>query len=512
MVTEIGYRRISPGESGIIPSEREILIADRNSFVRFIGQNYDMFAGLNVASRALRQEEKGWRESPGFEELIEENLQILLRITKGKKLHSHFESVARKNVIAQVFGSVENIKVASDVNRYVTEGVYKALLPHDRKSYDEYLEKVYEYSYGYRDARKPLVEEVISHRKSLNDATLQFLQEDLDHVYDFQDFLLNQEYGGYRNTFRSYLASLQIQEDNARQSKKESILDQVRAGIEEKNGNHPDEGLTEEVVEMAENEEFLLFALQYAKTAYPELPIEPNASFDRLVKGLVDLPINFWPAGMRNQYNHLSSTRASQVIQIIRTELQKYQESQRTVYSSGVRSVFDFEPHKKKRVNQARITQETNEKKAEQEKEPPLTPIGWIIPVGSGRTGTRDVELATEDELEDHLRKVAYKLAPNDERMKNDVQQIIASLRKDPYGIGITVLTNGRITTRFVRSLPIKELVPRRRRDIELLHPDAHRLRAVFILAPGEDGPIIGLVKRGIYHHEEMDKDAWRNF
>lgn len=115
------------------------------------------------------------------------------------------------------------------------------------------------------------------------------------------------------------------------------------------------------------------------------------------------------------------------------------------------------------------------------------------------------MQLLTEEEIDSLLRRTANKIARGDARVLDDVMAIIASLRKDPYGLGTQKLPNKQITVRH-NNLPWRRLDPEGRSNLSLRHEQSWRLRVIYVIYPNprdEKRPVICL--EGIYTHEEYE-------
>lgn len=102
--------------------------------------------------------------------------------------------------------------------------------------------------------------------------------------------------------------------------------------------------------------------------------------------------------------------------------------------------------------------------------------------------------------LENYMHSIANKFARNDERMKTDVQNMIESIQKNPFGAGVKRMAyNIKVEG---KSIALRRLDPRNpEREIVLNHEISPRIRIVYGVEPSQNRIIID----NVLHHPDFD-------
>ncbi len=113
--------------------------------------------------------------------------------------------------------------------------------------------------------------------------------------------------------------------------------------------------------------------------------------------------------------------------------------------------------------------------------------------------------ITTQEDLDPFAEKEADKLAPHDKRMKNDVINMIKAVWQDPFGIGVSKLTD-QVTLSLdgIRKLPLRRFRADRRPLLTLEHPDSRAVRVVYHTEKIDGKNLV--VIHNVLNHQELDR------
>lgn len=470
----------------------ETLRREQNSFLRLIDENKDLFDRHSSLTYELRDEDRGWRNSPTIEPLVKMSIEILsilnpnINDVNSKKMRRLTEQV-KARIMGLIFGSDD------EIDTLTIKGLPNLIFAQSRstpkslvlgKAFDE---GITDFRTSFREARSPLVSGVQESRAELFKKFEDFLLSNPSNIFAFGDFLSDKKnHGAEIEAIRPFLSSLVDSEQSLARDKKEGTLRRVVKKWTAELNERPTHVIIDELVisiKSPDIREWLEFAAQG----------EDIASF---LKSRPD--VSTWPSKLKKELTSFISSKYFNAFSSVERGLDQFK---KPLNSKSIPQRFDL----KLTAGTEEVTADTGIKKPQENKKgiTEITgrqkyPIGTLL----REVGKYSIKLLEEDGLKILLQRAASSLDPSDPRMLEDLKKIIMDLRESPYGPGTKKLVDKFVTVEY-RSFPIRSINPDRR-GLSLDHPESTKTRIVYVIYRNEDGSVIGI--EGIYKHDEYDK------
>lgn len=479
-------------------------ILPHNEFHSFLQAKAPLVDRYTSLASELRHEEKGWKNSSTFEDLVAESVLLSVRpFTSSRQVEIGRETARmREYWTAQIFGKTLKSR-GSDRDRIADELALRnpALSQHGR----EFVAKIKDFSESFQVAIGDIEGEYYAAGEQVLADLGTYLRGSYHNLEEFREFLEFTHFKGERERIRPVLVDFSRVVSPSQKDPRAEVLDgAVRLHIEEGRNNRT-----------ADNELFVDFVGNVLESGDQDADwlrwgaslTTPNAgevSGEDVRAKILKLcaeSSDQWPTAFEERYNKYVAHRVSVTSKAIRHGLEVFDRE------AKIPLVFDMEDvskQVKKKQKQGRVTPPKGANKGEEKTTPaaqekPWYPVGVIQQIGN----RLKLGLLDEDQIDEIIVKKANKTADGDERLQGDFKAMIKSLREDPYGLGTEVLKDQKVVIDN-KSFRLRSFnYAKRTRRSELDHPESQRFRVVYALAEQDEQSVIILA--GIYHHEEFD-------
>lgn len=470
----------------------EVPKAEQNSFVLFIDQNKDLFDRHSSLTYELRDEVEGWRDSPTVDQIVNDYIDLIISIVPKTPSDKQLRKVSRnirKYLLIMLFSSPDekdNITKREFRNKlFLAHKINSQQVPAAIALYDRMME----FNKDFNEGKAPVAAEVQGSKVELSSKFKNYLLSDPNSIFAFRDFLLDKKYASTRAVIRPFLASFAQSEDRlAKDDKGEILGETVKKWVGEISEKGSPDLLDEFVASIKSPNilEWLEFAAQGEDIANS---LKARSDFSA------------WPSELRKVFKVFVASKYRSTPGDIRKELDQFR---KPLTGKGFTQQYDFLGEETETVTvKAAIEKKPDNQKGTLEKtEKKKYPVGILTKeIGS----SFEVRVLTEEELTGYLQKEANVLVASDSRMIKDIENIVQSLRVDPYGLGTRKL-NAMFVQVGHRSLPVRSINPRKRIGLSLEHPKSQEVRVAYVIYKNGEGlgPVIGI--EGIYRHEDYDR------
>lgn len=493
----------------IIP--QEILPAGfDNSFVRFLNEQNKNVVQYARATSELSEEEQLWRASPHVDALVGFHLRIVDDYTDvdydamSRKQKRHYEAV-RRMYVQRIFQNTtkEDVERQRRQDMHLFKGnTYK------QRMYEQIEAGVDVVRQDYLDVRRPLVDTMITARIQLEESFRNHVEENYEHLIDMATFLHEESFQEFREGEDVRAALSAIAKICQGKGTEKNTLEAVRQQHAIVLKNRPTDAVFDRFA-TSEDEEmgnYLFFLAVAVRELMPQLqwPEMKDEDIERVFTNnflrdvFVTIPPKIWPSHLRATYHQYIDAETLKTVTTIRKGFESYQQPEQPP-----KEVPIFFPQKR-RVKTRGIPAEDQNILQATEQEEQRDPFRYRIGELYGTKHQRGIRIVSEEAIDTFVKKAAGKIAKNDERMVNDITNILISLREEPYTVGVRKIGSVIIEGKDIKLL---RLHPQRRHTLglPLTHPESDRVRVVYSVIPRDnDTPVIAVY--GIYHHNRYDQ------
>ncbi len=454
--------------------------APKNSFVRFLDERRELFDQFGAQKQAVQAEENGWRASPSLDPLLDRPMGIIIAVRAGEasggwsregvSAREQKRAIAhgRKSVAARIFGKRARV----DLEHFgVNVPWYQRRMSHEeRQTMQDAFASLNAFTDAFSQAMAAVEEPFQATKTASFSDFANHLQQEPVHFFDFAVFLANPAYQEERKHIRPFLSELVTEEEKARRERQDNMLGGIQRQWVEKLRENPDDYTIRSFLEseidpsqipgevkdgqaIAERNsrliELFIFGLEIARKIDPQLKELDVRKLDIEAAMRLLPPFHLWPTSLKQDFNRFVTFDYTALLASMRKSLEPYRQE---ALSSEGEIVFQqpiFPATKRKRQQEAAPHEiPTQEQKGEEVKRP-IFILGEIVSEGKKLT-VREID---QKQIRKLVAKVAEKRAKGDARVVQDIEDSLASLQEDPYGLGTEVLSDRHVASLLLISL-----------------------------------------------------------